>query len=234
MVTRTSPPPAGRRLADPTLGQKVYQNLQACILNGEMLPGTKLTLRGLASTLHTSIQPVREAIGRLAADGALEVQPNRAITVPRMARDKLDDLYGMRLILEGEAAARFAERATEAEIAAVNRANEALRRPYQAVEVLGTVTNMQRFALAIAQGSRSDMLQSAIFAVRLRFGPHLAEALGAPMPFDPDFLQFTIHMNDQLLLAFRDRDAVRARDLRRADILTFRRVMYARLGLLPQ
>ena len=48
--------------------------------------------------------------------------------------------------------------------------------------------------------------------------------------FDPAFFQFTVHIQDELVLAVRSRDAERARDLRRADLQTFQRYLYRRLG----
>ena len=213
-----------------TLGQQVYGRLQETILNGHLLPGTKLTLRGLATSLNTSIQPVREAVGRLAADGALHATPNRSILVPVLARPELDDLHSTRVLVEGEAAARFAERASEEDLAILSRINEELRRAYHTSDVVKTVTGIQSWGLHIARGSSSAVLKSTIFTLRLRLGPHLAEAMSVPVAFDPDFLHFTVHINHEMVLAFRDRDSVRARDLRRADIMTFQRDLYQRLG----
>lgn len=213
-----------------TLGQQVYGRLQETILNGHLLPGTKLTLRGLATSLNTSIQPVREAVGRLAGDGALDATPNRSILVPILKRSELDDLHAMRVMVEGEAAARFAERCSESDLAFLTRTNEDLRLAYNMSDVIKTVTSMQSWGLCVARGSSSKVLESTIFTLRLRLGPHLAEAMSMPAASDPDFLHFTVHINNEMILAFRDRDSIRARDLRRADIMTLQRDLYQRLG----
>lgn len=213
-----------------TLGQRVHRELQARILNGHLLPGTKLTLRSLAESLDTSIQPVREAVGRLAADRAVEVTPNRSILIPQRTKADLDDLYAMRVMIEGEAAARFATQAASADLEILRLITEDLRASYGR-GVVPTVTHMQRFGLLIARLARSETMEGTIFSLRLQTGPHLAEALSRPEPFDPGFIQFTVHINEQIILAFQDRDASRARDLRRSDIATLQRVLYARLGL---
>jgi GntR family colanic acid and biofilm gene transcriptional regulator len=214
-----------------TLGRKAYLDLQQSLLNGELLPGTRLTLRGLAETLRTSTQPIREAVNRLAAEGAVDTARGRAILVPRRSREELDDLHSMRVMLEAEVAARFARRAEPGEIDRMAAINAELRAAYTASDAVGIVTQMQRFGLTMAEGARSSVLASAIFSARIRLAPHIAEAVAAPMPFDPDFLQFTVHINDQIVMSLRDRDAIRAHDLRRADLLTMQRVLYARLGL---
>lgn len=217
--------------AGDTLGRKTYLDLQQSLLNGELLPGTRLTLRGLAETLRTSTQPIREAVNRLAAEGAVETARGRAILVPRRSREELDDLHSMRVMLEAEVASRFARRAEPAEVEAMADITAALRASYTAADTVGIVTHMQRFGLAMARGSRSEVLASAIFSIRIRLAPHIAEAVAVPMPFDPDFLQFTVHINDQIVMALRDHDAGRAYDLRRADLLTVQRALYERLGL---
>jgi GntR family transcriptional regulator, colanic acid and biofilm gene transcriptional regulator len=233
-VTKTNEPKNGDLQAgatSDTLGRKTYLDLQQSLLNGELLPGTRLTLRGLAETLRISTQPIREAVNRLAAEGAVDTARGRAILVPRRTREELDDLHSMRVMLEADAASRFALRAESAEIEVMAKITAALRASYTAADTVGIVTHMQRFGLAMAQGSRSEVLTSAIFSVRIRLAPHIAEAVAAPMPFDPDFLQFTVHINDQIVMALRDHDAVLAHDLRRADLLTMQRVLYERLGL---
>lgn len=212
-----------------TLGRQVHTRLRDTILYGHLLPGSKLTLRGLAASLQTSIQPVREAVGRLAADGALVATPNRSIMVPNLRRAELDDLHRTRVLLEGEAAALFAERATEADLAELYRINEAMRESDRTSDAIRSVTCVQDWGLTISRLANSRELRAAIFTLRLRLGPHLSEALSAPVPYDPDFMQFTTHINHEVVLAFRDRDPIRARDLRRADILTFQRYLYQRL-----
>ena len=65
-VSRTPPPPpAGDAGEAPTLAQLVYDQLESRILAGQWLPDTKVSLRTLAGSLNTSMQPGRGAVGRL-------------------------------------------------------------------------------------------------------------------------------------------------------------------------
>ena len=113
-----------------TLGQQVYRYLHDRIMSGLLLPGAKLTLRGLAEETGTSVQPVREAVSRLAAEAALELTPNRSIRVPLLERDQIDELWSMRVLLEGEAAARFCRCAEPATVERLIELNESLRHAY--------------------------------------------------------------------------------------------------------
>ena len=88
----------------------------------------------------------------------------------------------------------------------------------------------QTWGLTLAAGARSPLFEATIVNLRLRSAPHLAASLFAEAPDDPAFFQFTVHIQDELVLAVRTRDAERARDLRRADLQTFQRYLYRRLG----
>ena len=93
-----------------TLGQRVYQGLRDYLMAGQLQPGQKLTLRELAAALNVSPMPVREAVRRLAAEGALEVLPNRRIRVPVMTKARFRELLRIRVALEGLAVEEAARR----------------------------------------------------------------------------------------------------------------------------
>src|SRR5262249_24542396 len=69
-----------------TLQQRVYQALARGRMGGMFTPGEAVSLRTLAARLGTSAMPVREAVGRLIAEGALLMLPNRSVIIPRMSR----------------------------------------------------------------------------------------------------------------------------------------------------
>ncbi len=80
--------------------ETVYMALCDAILRGKFVPGVSVTLRGLAKQLGVSPMPVREAIRRLVAEGALEVLSNRRVSVAPMNKIRLDELLHARLSLE--------------------------------------------------------------------------------------------------------------------------------------
>ncbi len=84
--------------------QWVYQLLRCNLLCGRIGPGNALTIRGLAEMLQVSPMPVREALHRLASEGAVEVKDNRRVIVPMMTADKFNELCGLRILLETHAA----------------------------------------------------------------------------------------------------------------------------------
>ena len=61
-----------------TRREAVARQLRGEILSGKLPPGTLLKDAELASRLGMSITPVREAITQLAAEGLVDISPNRA------------------------------------------------------------------------------------------------------------------------------------------------------------
>ncbi len=84
--------------------QWVYHLLRNNLLCGRIEPGKPLTIRGLAEILKVSPMPVREALHRLACEGAVEVKNNRRIIVPAMTAEKFSELCELRILLETHAA----------------------------------------------------------------------------------------------------------------------------------
>ena len=77
-----------------------YTRLRDMILVGVLQPGQPVTIQGLIFDLGVGMTPVREAIRRLAAEGALLPQGNRRVTVPRLTVGLLDQDAFARLTIE--------------------------------------------------------------------------------------------------------------------------------------
>ncbi len=84
--------------------QWAYQLLRNNLLCGRIEPGKSLTIRGLAEILNVSPMPVREALHRLACEGAVEAKNNRRVIVPLMTAEKFSELCDLRILLETHAA----------------------------------------------------------------------------------------------------------------------------------
>lgn len=88
-----------------TLGDQAYARIREAIASGAMQPGQRLTVRGLVDALGIGFTPAREALNRLAAEGALEQGPNRSLAVPSLTLRKYEELVTIRRELEPLAAA---------------------------------------------------------------------------------------------------------------------------------
>jgi len=158
--------------AHATLREHALHQLREALMAGRFEPGQRMTIRGLAAALGTSMTPVRDAVGRLAADRALEAEPNRWMRIPILSAAELRELRDIRLALEGLATERAAERVTpqllaefeklEAHIVSLRGLND----PKQMIPAIG------RLHFAIYRVSGMPALVQIIEGLWLRSGPY--------------------------------------------------------------
>ncbi|MFT0861929.1 GntR family transcriptional regulator [Ancylobacter sp. G4_0304] len=213
-----------------TLSDQVYSAIRQDMLDGNMLPGAKVSLRSLATTYGTSMQPVREAVARLVADDALEVTPARTIQVPLLEQQLCDEVWSVRSLIEGEAAALFALHASDAAFDELHELTAASHRAQFHGTPAEHMRSIHNWAFFVSENCGSPLLASLIRTMRLRGAPMMALALHTPAEPDPAFLQFTNQIMQEIVLALRTRDGSRVRDLRRVDVLSYQRYLYSRLG----
>ena len=99
------------RLDAMTTQDYAYARLRNAIMLGAIRPGTALTFRGLAQDLDLSPTPIREAVRRLAAEGALTLSSSGRVTTPDLSPERIEELAALRALLEPELAARALPRA---------------------------------------------------------------------------------------------------------------------------
>ena len=80
----------------------VYQRLRQQIIDFTLLPGEFLSENTLATQMHTSRTPVREAIARLACEHCVEVFPQRGTQVSRISMELVRQAVFFRMVLERE------------------------------------------------------------------------------------------------------------------------------------
>ncbi|MEW6080487.1 MAG: GntR family transcriptional regulator [Bacillota bacterium] len=82
----------------------VYSFLRKAILEGLFSEEQRLIELDLAEKLGVSRTPVREALRKLELEGLAEHQPRKGMVVKRISPKELEDIFGIRAILEGYAA----------------------------------------------------------------------------------------------------------------------------------
>ena len=101
------------------LHQEVAVRLRQRIVEGQLAPGAKLNERELAQALNVSRTPLREAIKMLAAEGLVELLPNRGAVVAQMSEQDVIDTFEVIAGLEGQSGELAAQRIDEAELAEI-------------------------------------------------------------------------------------------------------------------
>ena len=84
--------------------------LKKALFSGEYKSGDELSLTEIAERLGVSRTPVREAFQTLEAEGLIELRMNKGAIVRPIDEKYITDHYEMRILLEGEAAKRAAQR----------------------------------------------------------------------------------------------------------------------------
>lgn len=110
-------------LPRPVLHREVVARLRQRIVEGSIAPGAKLNERALSEELRVSRTPLREAIKMLAAEGLVELLPNRGAVAAQMQPQEVGHTFDVIAGLEGLSGEWAAERATAQEIDEIRALN---------------------------------------------------------------------------------------------------------------
>lgn len=169
-----------QRIETETLGRRVYNELRDFLIVGGLQPGERVTLKTLTEAVGTSPMPVREAVQRLAAEGALELLPNRAIRVPILSKPRVNEILRLRLMLEGLAVAEAAGRIAKAEIGSLEEIHEAFTIEMGNRDGSTRLFRLNKeFHFTIYRASGMPVLLGIIENLWLQIGPYLHFSLGA-------------------------------------------------------
>ena len=105
-----------------SLRAKVFYHLQNNILNGVYKTGELLTESRLCEELGVSRTPIREAIRQLELEGLVHSVPNKGVFVNGISLKDIEDIYTIRMLIEGLAARWAAENITDEESAELKEA----------------------------------------------------------------------------------------------------------------
>ncbi|MDI7047464.1 GntR family transcriptional regulator, partial [Escherichia coli] len=76
-------------------------SLRELIAAGDLEDGARLVERELADRFGVSRMPMREAIQKLEGEGLVELMRNRGAVVRTLTQSDLDEIYSLRMLLEG-------------------------------------------------------------------------------------------------------------------------------------
>ncbi|QRM57757.1 GntR family transcriptional regulator [Sinorhizobium sp. BG8] len=167
--------PVGRE----TVHDRVYGQLRQSLINGMFDAGDVLRIVDLAERLQTSTMPVREALGRLVSEQALEALPNRSVRVPLITRARLDDLARARILIEGQMVALALPRLTTDDFAKLRQINVDCDRAFEEHgQDIGHVTSAlnQRFHFHIYHAAHSPVLIPIVESLWLQSGAIIRKA----------------------------------------------------------
>jgi len=156
----------------------IYRRLRGLVLFGDLAPGQAVTIQGLADRLSAGMTPVREAIRRLIAAGALEFQGNRRVSVPQLSPGNIDELMVSRQWLDPYLARRATDRAAETDLDHLTALDTELDEAITRGDLRVYLERNYRFHRAIYDLADAPILTDMADGLWLRFGPSLRVVCG--------------------------------------------------------
>lgn len=151
-----------------SLHEQVAHRLRQMLVEGRIVPGAKLNERELSEVLNVSRTPLREAIKMLAAEGLVELLPNRGAIAVALTEEDVRNTFEVMAGLEAQSGELAAQRITDAELAEV----KALHFEMMAAYTRGDLSNYYRLnALihaAINAAARNPVLSATYRQVNAR------------------------------------------------------------------
>jgi DNA-binding GntR family transcriptional regulator len=189
-----------------------YARLRDMILYGHLAPGAPVTIQGLIADLGAGMTPVREAIRRLTAEGALLPQGNRRVAVPHLSAELLEQVAFARLAIEPKLAELAASRLTAAQIDQLDAIDGAVNRAIAGGKLPDYLAANHAFHFALYEVAEAPVLLDLARSLWLRAGPSLRAVIDRyGRDAAPD-------LHREALAAMRRGDALALSDAIRRDI----------------
>ena len=196
-------------LSDPqnhSVRQTAAEQIRAAIVAGELLPGQRLPDRMLGELTGVGRTTVREAVRQLEAEGLLTVVAHRGPTVAVLTEQETRDLYELRAMLEGQAAAEAARWATAADVARLAAIHARLMQARREGDGPVLLAENERFHFGVIAIARMPVLRRVVETLWTQAGPTISLLSTIPRPISPNG-----HPHDTLLRALEAHDPASAR-----------------------
>ena len=187
MVARPDQKAAGEalggvtRITRVTLHDAVLGQIRDMIIEGQLLPGTRINEGQVGASLGVSRTPLREAIKTLASEGLVEIVPAKGAVVRRFTESDIREILKVLKALEQAAARLACARASDAQIKKIRQMHERMLTLYASRDRLAYFKLNQAIHSAIVQAAGNtvlaqthETLQSRI--KRIRFIGHEGSA----------------------------------------------------------
>ncbi len=126
MLDQPSADPATTARPARALYEQVAERLRSRILSHQLAPGSWIDEQALTAELGISRTPLREALKVLAAEGLVTMKLRRGAYVTEVSERDLSEVFHLMALLESDAAAVVAGRASDAELAELESLHQAL------------------------------------------------------------------------------------------------------------
>ena len=187
-----------------SLTMQVEANLKSALIVGVLKPGARLVTKEIAGQLGTSVTPVREALLRLVAAGALDATPAQAFLVPDISLAQYQEITLIRKNLEGLAIAQASQKMDASKLKRLTALNAAFMKAKLAHNTEQALQANREFRFALYEYAEMPTLTSLIEQLWVQIGP----CFNYLYPQSADMAQGH-HNYDELLLGLKAGDSAR-------------------------
>jgi len=173
---------------------RLYRTLRMRIMYGEISPGQAFTLRGIAAEFGVSTTPVREALKRLAAEGALSISATGRFQTPELSSDRIEELASLRALIEVELASRALPRAHMALVERLQVINNSISVAVVRADAVAYIRTNLEFHRTLYLRAQAPAMLATVETVWLQLGPTMRALYGKLQRKDPP-------VNHRLILA---------------------------------
>ena len=173
---------------------QLYRQVRTRIMHGEIASGTALTLRGLGREFGVSMTPAREAIRRLAAEGALTLSSSGRVTTPELTSERIEELSALRALLEPELSSRALPRAHIALIERLQVINQSIAEATAKQDAVTYIRTNLEFHRTLYLRAQAPAMLAMTETVWLQLGPTMCALYGRLRRTEPP-------QNHRLILA---------------------------------
>ena len=160
--------------------QQAASKLRAAILAGVFQPGERLVEADLCERLGVSRPSVREALRSLEAEKLVAIVPNRGPLVPLITWEQAKEIYQVRVLLEGEAAAAFAQRATPESVRRMQGALADFLKADKDNDAVERINATSRFYEEILNGCGNSVIRDILNGLLARITFLRSRSMSAP------------------------------------------------------
>ncbi len=185
-----------------TKTERVYRYLEDEILNGNLRPGTRLTVKNICERLGVSDSPAREALKLLEATGMIHIAPYIGAVVITPSADWVYDVFVMRAAMEGMATYTSTPNIDAAHLAKITAISEQMQRYFEA-------KNYAQYALLDRQMHMLiyEKTPHAILLQQIKDLWKKSEYGKAIFGMEPDTILESVIEHDQIIAAIKAQDA---------------------------
>jgi DNA-binding GntR family transcriptional regulator len=210
-------PPFDLRVSRRTVQQEVVEKLRHAILSGVFMPGRRLIETDLCTSLGVSRPSLREAMRSLHAERLIEIVPNRGPQVPVLSWRDAEEIYEVRELLEGEAAARCALAISPPEFSLLAEQLEAFRRASRANDAAARITTASEFYAIILRNCGNKIIEQVEAGLLARINFLRAQSMSLPGRAKQSYTEM-----NAVFTAIKNRDQKEARKVARQHVINAR------------